>query len=432
MRIDLHPFRTAQLAGGLIAAFPATAMAQDSQILPMEAPQTIMERYTAVTDRQQPGYEAPGIPLGSWRLSPSVTTQAIADDNIFAQESSRASDEILRIKPEATLQTNWDGNSVALHALGTIDRYARHSSENIEDLDLGATGTFDLGSTTQLRTGLRYLDKHQSRQSQDVSAQTIRPIRYTTAAAAAAIRQDLGRLRLSGDLTYAHRNYHDGILPDGSVYEQDTSDSDSYRIGVRADYALSPAIGVFARAVGDWRNFRLGTAQTPKRDSRGYQILTGVTFEPAALIRGSIGIGYVSQHFLNPFYTDLSGAAINAKIEYFPTQLTTITVRADRQVLDSGIPGSGGYLSTDTTISIDHELLRSLILSASAGYQHNKFNNLDRRDDRITATARATWRLNRMMAIEARYDRLDQSSHGLDRYRSYVDNRLMVGITLRR
>ena len=65
MRTDLHPFQLAKLAGGLIAVIPATAHAQDSQILPMETPQTDMERYTAVRDRQQPGYEAPGIALGS-------------------------------------------------------------------------------------------------------------------------------------------------------------------------------------------------------------------------------------------------------------------------------------------------------------------------------------------------------------------------------
>lgn len=430
MRNGLHPLRLAQLAGGIVAVIPAPAPAQE--ILPMEAPQTNMQRYTAVMDRQQPGYEAPGISLGGWQLSPSLSVQAIADDNIFVRETARDADVVVRLKPEATLQSNWDGNSVAFHALGTIDRYARHGSEDIEDIDLGATGRFDPGSMTEIRAGLRYLDTHQPRQSQDAFAQTIRPIRYTTIAAAAAVRQDLGRLRLSADATFAHRNYHDGILPDGSIYEQDSSDNDSYRIGLRMDYAPSPSVGLFVRTVGDWRNFRLGTVQTPKRDSRGYQLLAGITFEPAALIRGSIGIGYIHRHFLNPYYTDLSGPAITARIEYFPTQLTTVTVRADRQVLDSGIPGSGGYLSTEASLTIDHELLRSLILSASAGYQHNAFNNLDRRDDRISAGASATWRLNRMMAIEARYDRLDQSSHGADRYRSYVDNRLTIGITLRR
>lgn len=432
MRIDLHAFRMAQLAGGLIAVMPSAAHAQDSQILPIEARQTDMERYTAVRDRQQPGYEAPGIAIGSWRLSPSITLQAIGDDNIFTQEEGRVADGILRIKPEATLQSSWDGNNVALHALGTIDRYASHSSENIEDVDLGATGTFNLGGATRIRAGLRFLDAHQARQSQDAFAQTVRPVRYTTAAAATAITRDFGRLRLSTDFTYAQRNYHDGILPDGSVYEQDSSDSDSYRFGLRAAYAPTPSVGFFVRASGDIRDFKLGTVQTPKRDSRGYQLLAGVEFEPAALIRGSVGVGYVSQHFRNPFYTDIAGVAINAKVEYFPTQLTTVTMRADRQVLDSGIPGSGGYLSTEGSVGIDHELLRQLILSASIGYQHNQFNNLDRRDDRFTATARTTWRLNRTMAIEARYDRLDQSSHGIDRYRSYVDNRLMLGITLRR
>jgi len=424
--------RSLRVAGGLMMVMPVAAHAQESQLLPTEAPRFDMERYTAVRDRKQPGYEASGIALGGFTLSPSITASAILDDNIFAQENGKVSDSILRIRPEATLQSNWGRHSLALRAQGTIDRYARRSSEDIADVDLGATSVLDLGDATTVRAGVRYLDAHQSRQSQDAFAQTIRPTRYTTQSAGVAVTKDIGRLRLSTDATVAHRNYRDGTLPDGSIYEQDTSDSDSYRIGARLSYAASPSIAGFVRVLGDWRNFRLGTAETPKRDSRGYQMLAGVEFEPAALMRGSIGVGYISQHFRNPYYTDLSGLAVNATVAFFPTQLTTVTLKADRQVLDSGIPGSGGYLSTNASIGVDHELLRQLILGASVGYQKNRFNNLDRRDGRITGSARASYRANRNLAFDLRYDLLDQASHGLDRYRSFTDNRLMFGVTLRR
>jgi hypothetical protein len=101
-------------------------------------------------------------------------------------------------------------------------------------------------------------------------------------------------------------------------------------------------------------------------------------------------------------------------------------------VLDSGIPGSGGYLSTEGSIQVDHEWLRQLILSASFGLQHNKFNNLDRVDNRKAVMGQASYKMNRYASIDLRYDRLDQSSHGADRYRAYVDNRFLVGVTLRR
>jgi hypothetical protein len=420
-----------RLAGGLVTALAGPALAQQSQLLPMEAPQVDMERYTAVRDRKQPAYDAPGLPLGGWRLYPSLTVQAIAEDNIFAQPDG-VSDAILRLKPAATLQSNWARHSLTLSGQAVIDRHAQRSSENIEDLDLGAKAVIDLGATTKLRAGAGYFDGHQSRQSQDISAQTLRPIRYTIFNQAAAIDQDLGRLRLSADATHARRNYHDGILADGSVYEQDTVDSDAWRFGLRATFAPTPSVGLFVRAIADIRDFRIGTSITPKRDSRGFQLLGGVEFEPAALIRGSIGVGYIQQRFKSPVYGDLSGLAVNAKVEYFPTQLTTFTLRADRQVRDSGIPGSGGYLSTTTSIEVDHELLRQLILSGSLGLQRDRFDNLDRRDRRVSTSARATYRANRHLDLELRYDRIDQSSRGVDRYRFFTDNRLMLGVTLKR
>ncbi|MEG8025666.1 outer membrane beta-barrel protein [Sphingomonas aurantiaca] len=166
--------------------------------------------------------------------------------------------------------------------------------------------------------------------------------------------------------------------------------------------------------------------------SNGFELLAGVSFEPAALIRGSIGIGYIQQRFRLPFYNDLGGLGFNATVQFFPTQLTTVTIRGNRSVLDSGIPGSGGYLSTQGSIQIDHEWLRQLILSASLGYQDSRFNNLDRTDGRISAKASATYRISRYAGLKFGFERLDQSSNGTDRYRAFKDNRATIGLTLTR
>ena len=418
------------LSGGAQLA-PSMAYAQEAPLLPDEPPQ-IDKRYTAVLDRVQPGYAAPGIAVGSFILSPSLSVSGGYDDNIFGTEHDRVADEYVRFRPEASLQSQWGSSSVNVDANGTIDRYVNHTSENIADYSVTTSGLFQISSDTILRAAARVESDHQSRLSQDIFAQTIRPVRYDEQSGAIALTHDFNRLRLTADTHVARFDWHDGRLADGSVYDQQTSDNASYRFGVRASYAQTPSFAWFVSASGNVRNFRTGTVDTPERDSHGYQLLAGVDFETTALIRGSIGVGYISQHFRSPHYTDLSGVGFNARVQFFPSQLTTVTVQGDRAVLDSGIPGSGGYLSTEGTIRIDHELFRQVILSGSVGYQNNRFNNLDRVDHRIATSAGATYRLNRTASLELRYDRLDQSSHGADRYRAYVDNRLMAGVALRR
>lgn len=418
------------LWGGVLLA-PVSAHAQDAALLPEEKPQ-IIEHNTAVTERVQPGYEASGFDLGSFTLSPSMKVSGIYDDNILGLAQNAESDAILRLQPDLSIQSNWTRNSLSFDAGGTIDRYATHSNQNVADYDLSSAGVLQITRDLVARAAVRVESDHQSPLSQDIFAETINPIAYTKQSGAIALTQDFGRLRISTDATVAHYNYQNGQMLDGSLYEADTSDNVTYRVGVRVSYAQSSSLAWFVRALYDNRNFSVSTPTVPLRDSQGYQLLAGVDFEPAALIRGSIGVGYIQQIYRNNFYTSFAGFGFNGKVQFFPTQLTTVTVAGDRSVQDSGIPGSGGYLSTNGSIRVDHELLRQLLLGASVGYQYNVFHNLDRRDGRVAVGANSTYRMNRNVSLELNYDRLVQTSHGADRFRAFIDNRLMFGVTLRR
>lgn len=410
---------------------PHLLHAQEAPLLPEEKPQ-IDKHYTAVLERVQPGYVAPGIPLGAFQLAPSIDVTGFYDDNIFGTQDDRVGDSFVRLEPEVALQSQWSRNSLSVEAKGAIDRYLRQQTENVADYSVTGRGVFDLDHATTLTTALRAESDHQSRLSQDIFSQTVRPIYYTAQSGAAVLTHDFDKLRLSATGRVARFDYRDGRLADGTVSDQQPSDNMSYRVGVRASYAQTPSLAWFTSASYNIRRFRVGSIETPKRNSEGFELLAGVSFEPAALIRGSIGVGYIQQRFRLPFYSDIGGLGFNATVQFFPTQLMTVTVRGNRSVLDSGIPGSGGYLSSQGSIQIDHEWLRQLILSASLGYQNNRFNNLDRTDDRINAEASATYRINRHASLKLGYARLDQSSHGTDRYRAFKDNRATIGLTLSR
>lgn len=418
------------LWGGALLA-PFSAHAQDAALLPPEQPQ-ITEHNIAVTDRVQPGYVAPVFDLGSFTLSPSAKVSSLYDDNILGLAQNGKSDAILRFQPDVSIQSNWSRNSLSFDANGTIDRYATHSSEDIADYDLSSAGVLQISQDLVARAGVRVESDHQSRLSQDIFAQTVNPIAYTEQSGAIALTQDLGRLRISTDATVARFNYQNGQMLDGSVYEADTSDNLSYRVGMRVSYAQSPSLAWFVRALYDNRNFSVSTPTVPLRDSQGYQLLAGIDFEPGTLMRGSIGVGYIQQIYSNPFYTNFAGFGFNGKVQFFPSQLTTVTLAGDRSVQDSGIPGSGGYFSTNGSIRVDHELLRQLLLGAQLGYQYNVFHNIDRRDGRVAIGSNATYRMNRNVSLELDYNRLVQTSNGADRYRAFTDNRLMFGVTLRR
>ncbi|MBL7599222.1 outer membrane beta-barrel protein, partial [Escherichia coli] len=81
------------------------------------------------------------------------------------------------------------------------------------------------------------------------------------------------------------------------------------------------------------------------RDSSGYEALVGVNFEVGAVARGELAVGYISQEYDSAAFSNIDGFGARAQVQWFPTELTTFTVTGSRTIEDSGIVGSGGYLS---------------------------------------------------------------------------------------
>ncbi len=123
---------------------------------------------------------------------------------------------------------------------------------------------------------------------------------------------------------------------------------------------------------------------------------------------------------------------MNGSVEYFPTELTTITLRARRDVQDSVVRGAGGYVYTGGSARIDHELLRNLLIKASAEYAHEQYKNFDRSDNVTTLSGGGTYFVNHTVGLSATATWLRRDSSGAAAGRSFDDTRLMFSVVLQR
>lgn len=414
----------------IATGFVAVGGAAHAQIMPPDESLVTFSKYTAVRERIVPGYEKPGIPIGSFRLYPTIGVSPQYNDNILAIDEPKTDDLLVRLSPAARLQSNWSSSSLSINAAGQFDRYASHSSENADGADVSVYGTHDLGSRTRLRAYVRYFTGRESRESQNAFALTQRPIGFDATTAAVGISQSFASVRLSTEASIVRSDYSDGLLPSGAVFDQDYRDNERRRLRVRAEIAQSPSIAYFAQGTFDDTKYDDPTALGTSRNSNGYELLGGVRAELPLLMRGEIGIGYLKSHSQGAQFRRFSGFAINSRLQFFPTELTTVTATAERSVNDAGIPSSSGYLSTGAGLQVDHELLRSLILGVNAGYERDRFNGLDRKDRRVTLGASADYRMNRWVSLRLSYDRLDLNSKGIDRSKSFARNRVLLSVSL--
>lgn len=405
------------------------AWSAHAQVLPPAGP-SLDERHTAVRDRRHPETEAPGVPLGSFVLRPSLGVAGIYDDNVRATEVDKRDDAAIRISPQLLIQSDWGGDDkLNLRAAAQVERFASLATENGTDLDAATDGVLAIGHRTKVRLAARWQRQRESRRSQDIFVQTQKPVRFSTTAAGLGISHQLSRITLTGEVTMQRFDFDDAHLANGTPIDEDFRDNRLLQTRGRIRFAQSPALSWFGQVTYDQRHYRFQAVGAARRDADGLEILGGVAFEPALLMRGEVGVGYLKRSYESALFGDFSGFAINGKIEFFPSQLTTVTVTAKREANDAGLPQSTGYITTGGTLEVDHELLRSLILSASCYYQTDEFNGIDREDRRWGARAVADYKMNRNVSLRFSYDHLDLRSEGTDRYKSFTDNRVLFGVT---
>jgi hypothetical protein len=390
------------------------------------------DRNVSVTARPRPDYQAAGIRTGSFLLFPKLTTTVESNDNIFAQKTVTTSDTVWHVQPEATLSSDWNRHALSLFARGSLNRYSKHDSENTDDYSVGANGRIDVARDSAINGGVSYGRATEPRTSPDSAAGAIEPTRYDLTSGNISAFKEFNRLKLTGRIGADKYNYDDVASKTGKI-DQDYRDRVESALSGRADYAVSPDTALFIEVIGNRRDYRLDKpAVSLTRDSEGVNVFGGANFELSALLRGEIGIGYMKQDYKDSTVKDVDGFAARGQVEWFPSELTTVTVVGSRSIKDSAASKVASYIANSASIRVDHELLRNVLLSANVGTGKDEYQGSTREDKVTSAGLRGTYLVNRNVGLTAGYAYEKRTTSGLvaDRGAAYEVNKVSAGLTL--
>jgi hypothetical protein len=424
--------RLALLLAVGVSAIASTAQAQSTagslrQAQDQATDLFARDRGVPVRARPRPGYEALGVPAGTFTAFPSLQIDADYNDNIFAVATGADDDWIVRLKPEVSLESGWSRHSLAAYARAHIARYQDFDAENFEDWGIGAAGRLDITRAANLAAGVDYASVTEPRSSSNAPASTREPVTYDVGSAYLAASRVSGRIKLSGRADVREFDYEDAVTLGGVVVDQDNRDRTITSLTGRGDYAVSPATALFAQVTTNARDYDTATSVLlPARDSDGYEVLVGANFEVGAVARGEVAVGYISQAFDAAVYDEIDGFGARAQLEWFPTQLSTFTGYASRTIEDSGIAGSGGYLSTSVGARVDHELRRNILLNADISVSRDAYEGIDRDDDRFQYSVGGTYLLNRALGVSLAASHFEQTSDGAAGGAEFDVNRLTL------
>lgn len=417
-----------KLPAGMIACglalslAPVAAVAQTEPMVPVPplpvapnvpiAPGVPLERGYTVVDRERPEVAPLGMRFGPWFFFPRAEVDELYNDNIFAGSGAPGSPKgnafITALAPSFDLRSNFPTNALNLSAGAILSFYSQHTNFNTQDAFGAADGRLDVDATHDIHGGLRVERAHEDPGSPNVPGNIAEPVLFNTYTANAGFAQTRLRIGYSADVTARRQEYQAVPLVGGGLSQQSERNNNSYEVALRPYYEFVPNYQGFLRAAYNLRDYDHSVIGQPVRDSHGYRADVGARIDLTGLAYGEFFVGYLRQEYRSSTFGSIGGLDAGANIVYNITQLTSLTLKGARTAQDTnfaivGAAPSPGYLESSVGLSIDHELLRNLLLNGTAAYLNDDFKGIDRTDKVYQAGVGAKYLLSRNLYVGANY-----------------------------
>jgi hypothetical protein len=391
------------------------------------------DRDLGVLDRPRPEYDALGVPVSTFLMYPRLNVVSGYNDNIFAQQTGTQGSGFVQLQPSIGLKSQWSQHELDFFTHASINRFFDHGSENTEDYGGGLNGRLDVLADTKLTGGASYDLETEPREAETALGNTVNPVQFGVWQAQASGSHQFNRLQVSLSGTWDSYNYLDGRDRTGALVDEHYRNVQDFGETLRADYALSPDTAVFVSGNINQHTYSVQPPLVPfSFDSHGSEVLGGVNFQITSLVTGEVGIGYYQQDFPHVVNQNLDGFAIHGTVQWFPTELTTVTLKVNRFVQDSAIQTSAGFVDTGGQLEVDHELRYNVILSGIFSYNHDDYQGIDRTDERWTAGVGAKYLFTREVGLGLNFNHDSQVSSGANRFINFDINRVMLNLVLQR
>jgi hypothetical protein len=308
------------------------------------------------------------------------------NDNVFATTNNQQSDTILSFTPELDVRSNWSSHALAAGVSIDHDQHLEQDSETSTDYNAFADGRLDVTRSFQLNGRLNAA--HATEPRYEPANTGTDPIQYDRFGYSVGAQFQTDRLQLRGSYGFSESDYD--AVPGVNRDFKDTSFSG------RASFAFSPDFALFVQGSSSEQDY-----DQSDRDGERTSYEVGASFELAAPFRGEVAVGSISEDKASR--PDLDGLSLDASVEWFPTQLTTVTFRGLSTVFDPGLPNSASALNTRYGVRVDHEFYRNLILFGDAGFGAYDYEGITREDEFSEFAFGAAWKLNKHARLEGSY-----------------------------
>jgi hypothetical protein len=375
---------------------PARAAILD-QLFPQGVPGYGTDPGVTVQSRIRPDDRPDGVRAGTLIFHPQITTGFGYDSNVLAGTPARGS-WLLQAQSSVSFASDWSRNALGGAVAVNDTTYLVLPQQNRVDVSASLGSGIDIGQD-RLTLSVAHAARHEDRTHID-ALPADKPIFFTLDDARVSYRTKFDRWTLTPSLDVSQWHY-DNTTIFGRPASQAYRDRTVIEGAANLSYEIAPlrSLLLVARVTG--QGYPNTLPGQPSQDSTSYEVLTGIDYAPDAMWRARLLFGGESRQFAH--FASHSAFIAEAELAWMPTGLTTVRAIASRSIEDAAQAGVSGYTYTSAKLTIDHEYMRNLILTASAGLQQASYLQGGQQAG-YTAGIGATWLVNRMVQVRATYD----------------------------
>lgn len=384
-----------------------------------------------VLERPHPDYDPLGVRAGSFIIFPRVDVGANYDSNVFSTDTGVKSDFYTDVAPDVLVDSDWENHALDLDLGGDMKRYATQVSENYTNAHAIANGRLDVLNEVYILSGAQYQLAHEDRTSPNSIVGQKNPTEYQVGGLGLGYVHEPGRLGFRIDAIGNYFTYDNAQTATGATVVETDRNRWEYAVKPRLEYEIIPNYRAFVQASGNWRTYQSKFDQFGiKRDSAGWEADVGTAIDLTNLISGEIFAGYLDQYYADPRLKTAGGVGFGSNLLWTVTELTSLRLGVTRTVQET-IVNNGGVgaafseassdLATGATLSVEHELLRNVLLQAGLIYGQDDFQGLQRTDNTYGANAEARYLINRVWTASLDFTYQDRvSNQSINNYQREV------------
>jgi hypothetical protein len=392
-----------------------------------------------VTDRARPEVDPLGIRFGDFFFFPRAEIDEGYNDNLFATETGKVGAWLTQIAPSFDIISNLPTNEIEVSAGAALGRYSSHTSENYDDAFGSVSGRIDLTALTHILAGVSIDRLHEPRTSPNSPGNAAAPVVYNTENGNIGIEQTGTRLGylVSGNVT--RWDYNAVPAFGGGYIFQSDRDETGYEGVVKGTYEFFPDYQAYLRGSGNTQQFDHAAGNgIPIRNSNGYRIDAGMRVDLTGVTYADVYGGWLEQNYSASQFGTIGGPDFGASVVWNFSTLDTLKLTSLRTVTNSnaeigtGAPGtalSPGYLGSILGVSLDHELLRNVLLNGIASWETDDWKGIDRTDDIYSFGAGAKYLMNRNLYLGFSWTFQRRDSSGTQSTTGYSQNIFLLRLS---